>query len=286
MRLSIGLFCFAEKYGDFEGARILKEGGYDCLDYGYFSAVADQALGDDYVDYAKKFRAHIDKIGIVCNQAHAPNVEGTVWDESNPSYAKVVRAMESAAIMGAEYIIVHPLRLGYYEERPVGIVNYNEKFYRSLQPYCKKFGIKIGIENIFFYDGWRKCERSILGMPEELNDIAHRLDERYFGICLDIGHTVFSGYYPHDLIAALDKGIVKCLHVHDNHMSGDNHLLPHTGVFCWRKIVQELKKHGYKGDFTYEIDNFFRRMPMEFMPQAIDFSVAIGRRFIEKLQTK
>ena len=290
MRLSTEFFAIAEKYGDYKGAEILKKAGYDCLDYTYLpnsrAPVGEIALGEDYVEYAKNFKAYLDSIQMVCNQAHAPNVKGEVWDESNPSYAKVVRAMESAAILGAEYIIVHPLRLAPYEERPVGVVNYNEKFYKTLQPYCEKFGIKIGIENLFFFDTQRKCHRSLLGLPMELNEISRRMNPDYFGICLDIGHTVFSGYYPHDFIAELVPGTVKCLHVHDNHYSSDAHLLPHMGQFCWRKIVQELKKHGYDGDLTYEVTNYFRRMPIELMPQAIDFSVAVGRRLIKKLQSR
>ena len=235
MRLSTEFFCIAEKYGDFEGARILKEAGYDCLDYTFMRSarqpIGEIALGEDYVEYAKKFRAYLDEIGIKCNQAHAPTGMGLSkeWNLNNPIYAKIVRAMESASIMGAEHIIVHPLNLPPYEERPVGIVNHNERFYKTLEPYCKKFGIKIGIENVFFHDGARKVTRSLLGQPEELNEIARRMNPEHFGICLDIGHTVFAGYYPHDFIAALDKGIVKCLHVHDNQLNSDNHLLPHTG---------------------------------------------------------
>ena len=289
MRLSTEFFCIAEKYGDYKGAEILKKAGYDCLDYTFLpnsrAPVGEMALGEDYVEYATKFRVYLDGLGLECNQAHAPNVKGEIWDESNPSYAKVVRAMHSASIMGAEYIIVHPLRLAPYDERPVGVVNYNEKFYKTFEPYCEKFGIKIGIENLFFFDNQRKCHRSLLGMPEELNDIAKRMDERYFGICLDIGHTVFAGYYPHDFIAELDKGIVKCLHVHDNHYSTDQHLLPHMGQFCWRKIVQALRKHGYNGDFTYEASNYFRRIPIELMPQALDFSVQVGKRLIKKIRS-
>ena len=106
MRLSTGIYPFAEKYGDYEAIEKLKGWGFDCIDYGYFK-IEDQipALCDDHVEYATKLRAHLDQVGIVCNQAHAPNISGEVWDESNPSFALVVRAMQSAAILGAEYII-------------------------------------------------------------------------------------------------------------------------------------------------------------------------------------
>ena len=289
MKLSTEFFCIAEKYGDFEGARRLKQAGFDCLDYTFLrsarSLIGEVALQDDYVEYATKFRAYLDEIGMECNQAHAPNVKGDVWDESNPTYAKVVRAMHSASIMGAKYIIVHPQSLAPYDEKPVGIVNHNEKFYKTFEPYCKEFGIKIGMENVFFYDGARKITRSLLGTPQEINEMAKRMDQRYFGFCLDMGHTTFAGYYPHDFIAELDKGVIKCMHVHDNQLNADNHLLPHSGYFIWRKIIQELKKHGYAGDFTYEITNYFRRMPIELMPQAIDFSVLVARRLINKLES-
>ena len=111
-----------------------------------------------------------------------------------------------------------------------------------------------------------------------------RMDDRYFGFCLDIGHTVFAQYCPEDFIAELDKGIIKCLHVHDNFYNADNHTLPHLGRFDWEKIVQTLKTQDYQGDFTYESTNFVRRMPIELMDDAVAFMVKVGRRFVDKLE--
>ena len=285
MRLSTGIYPFAEKYGDYEAIEKLKGWGFDCIDYGYFK-IEDQipALCDDHVEYATKLRAHLDQVGIVCNQAHAPNISGEVWDESNPSFALVVRAMQSAAILGAEYIIVHPQRLHPFEERKVGIVDYNEKFYLSLQPYCEKFGIKVGVENLFTFDSTFKAFTPTLGRPAEINEIMRRLDDKYFAFCLDIGHTVFAQYCPEDFIMELDKGIVKCLHVHDNFYNADDHMLPYLGRLNWRKIVQALKDNEYQGDFTFESTNFVRRMPVDLMDDAVAFMAKVGRRFVSKLQ--
>ncbi len=284
MRLSTGIFPFAEKYGDYLAAEKLKAFGFDCLDYGYFSPIGKAALIGDHVEYATKFRAHLDGLGIVCNQAHAPNVKGEVWTEDNPTFLAVVRAMESAAILGAEHIIVHPQALHPFAEKKVGLVDYNEKFYLSLQPYCEKFGIKIGVENLFTFSELFKAHKPTLGYPEEINEMMRRLDSKYFGFCWDIGHTVFAQYCPEDFILELDKGLVKCLHVHDNFYNADDHTLPHLGKFNWRKIIQGLKAHGYCGDFTYEATNFVRRMPIELMDDAAAFMVKVGRRFVDKLQ--
>lgn len=59
MRLSTGIYPFAEKYGDYEAIEKLKGWGFDCIDYGYFK-IEDQipALCDDHVEYATKLRAH------------------------------------------------------------------------------------------------------------------------------------------------------------------------------------------------------------------------------------
>lgn len=285
MRLSTGSYAFSEKYGDFQAVEKLKAWGFDCLDYGYLNKHGGiPALQGDHVEYAEKLRKRMDEVGIVCNQAHAPNVSGKVWDESNPSFALVVRAMQSASILGAEYIIVHPQGLHPFEERKVGIVDYNEQFYSALQPYCERFGIKIGIENLFTFDSTFQAYKPTLGRPEEINELMRRMDERYFGFCLDTGHTVFAQYCPEDFIAELDKGIIRCVHVHDNFYNADIHTLPYLGRLNWRKIIQALKTHGYQGDFTYEATNFVRRMPIELMDDAVAFMVKLGRRFVAKLE--
>ena len=284
MRLSTGIYPFAEKYGDYAAAEKIKAWGFDCLDYGFFSKYGKAFLNGDHVEYATKLRAHLDEVGIVCNQAHAPSCKGAEWNEEDPKFLAVIKAMEAASILGAEHIIVHPQALHPFQEKKVGLVDYNEKFYATLQPYCEKFGVKIGVENVFSYNETFGVYMPIIGRPEEINELMSRLDERYFGFCWDIGHTVFAQYCPEDFILELDKGLVKCLHVHDNYYNSDAHTLPHLGRFNWRKIIQGLRAHGYQGDFTFETTNFIRRMPIELVDDAAEFMVKVGRRFVKKLE--
>ena len=73
MKLSVDLYTIAERFGDFKAIEMAKEAGFDAIDYAYYDyGEREETLGDGYIEYAKSIRAHLDKVGIVCNQAHAP----------------------------------------------------------------------------------------------------------------------------------------------------------------------------------------------------------------------
>lgn len=125
----------------------------------------EEVLGDMYKEYAEKLRIHIDKIGIECNQAHAPFSlsYGCIFDVTEPKYLWLIHSLESAAILGAENIIVHSISV----PKGVDFEEYNINFYKSLIPYCEKFGIHIAVENLFAWDSKRKRRIGKLGSPRD-----------------------------------------------------------------------------------------------------------------------
>ena len=139
-----------------EAVKIIAEAGFDAYDISLFKLTRDenyQFNSPDYVNIAKDLRKYADSLGIVCNQSHAPFPSSTGKEEEDKViFEKIVRAMEIASILGAKIIVVHPKQHLIYPDHPDELFNINVEFYKSLIPYCEKFGIKVACENM-----WRRC---------------------------------------------------------------------------------------------------------------------------------
>jgi len=241
MRLSMESYELYKRFGDEKAILMLKEAGFDCIDYSFFWLEdQDPALGENYIAHAKEVRRLLEENGMTCNQAHAP-FDMTYDDQldlTNKEYVKVVRAIEAAAIMGAKNIIVHAIKT----PKPEYFFERNLLYYKSLEPYCRKFGICVAIENLFHFDQKRDYCLGVLHTPQLLRELIEALDSPWFVVCIDVGHAALTGYEPEDMILSLDKDILKALHIHDNDYRRDDHRLPYTGSFCWNNIMSALKK--------------------------------------------
>lgn len=279
MKLSVELSALTVKFGDYKAAELAKEAGFDAIDYSYYwDGETEAVLGDGYREYAKKLRAHLDKIGIACNQAHAPFSlkYGCAFDISDKKYLWLVHSIESAAILGAKNIIVHSLDV----PQDVDFEAYNLKYYKSLVPYCEKFGIHVSVENLFSYDSKRHYYKGRLGSPEELNEMVEKINSPWINACVDIGHAALTGYEPEDFIAKMSPNVLKALHVHDNDYLADSHIIPYTGELNWESIMKSLKNIGYDGELTFEIFCYLKKFPDVLVPDALKLAVSIGRHLI------
>ena len=103
------------------------------------------------------------------------------------------------------------------------------------------------------------------------------LPKDVFVACLDIGHAEMKGLDTSavQMIETLDSDL-QALHIHDNDCWHDNHLLPFTMYIDYEKIIQTLKKIGYKGDITLEADTYMRRIPLSLYPQAVRLMVDVA----------
>ena len=281
MQLSIDNGMLIARFGVFESARMIKEAGFDCVDMTYYMSPLDSPLlNDGYREYAIKFKEYLDELGLECNQAHAPFVfaYGDRFSLEDPHYRAIVRSMESAAILGAKVIVVHSV--GHQQGNDILFDRaYNLDYYRSLIPYCEKFGIRIAVENLFEY-GQNGEFVGRLGTPEELSEFVSELDTPAFCACLDTGHASLTGVKPEDFIAGMSADALQVLHVHDGDYLGDRHTLPYLMDFDWHKIMGALKKIGYNGELTFEILNYFRNIPKELIPEALRFAERTGRHLI------
>ncbi len=282
MRLSIESYGPQKVFGEKEGLKQIRDAGFDCVDYSfYYRPDTDPFFGENSVEYAKEIRAYLDEIGLVCNQAHAPfAVEyNDPFDESFFPYRAIVRSMEAAAILGAKAIVVHAVGIRDASARQIEDYNYN--YYKTLEPYAQKFGIRIAVENLFNTDKKRNSyENRRLGTPELLNRMLERLDSEWFTACVDLGHASMTGFEPEEFLRDVTPGQVTCLHVQDNDYRGDRHQLPFMCDLNWSEIMKTLKEIGYEGELTFEIFKYLTKMPKPLFSDALVFAEKVGRYLI------
>ncbi len=283
MRLSVESYNASKRFGDEQGLSMIREAGFDCVDYSFYERHdADVVLGDGYREYAKGIRRHLDRIGLICNQAHAPYdfSYGMEMNEETKAYRDIARAIEAAGILGAAVIAVHSIQI---DDPEVDAFAYNLSYYQSLAPYARAAGIRIGVENLFFTDVKRKTFRAkgCCGAdPDELRRLVAALDPACFTICVDVGHASLTGYEPEEFLLALKGAPVTALHIHDGDYLGDRHMLPYTCKFSWSRIMEALREINYRGDLTFEIITFLHRVPKEMLPDALAYAERTGRYLI------
>ena len=283
MRLSVETAAVRDCVGDMRALEMIREAGFDCVDFSYYwTTPYSPVIGEEYAEYAHAVRAKLDELGLVCNQAHAPFTfkYGGTFDMENPDYRSIVRAIESASILGASQIIVHSIGVGEADRKTVTFEDYNYAFYKSFEPYCEKFGIRVAVENLFSRDKKRGGFRPRPATPEQLNSFVRLLDSPWFVICVDIGHAALGGYEPEDFIEGTDGALLQAIHVQDGDYLDDRHTLPFLGQFHWAEIMQSLRTVGYRGDLTFEIFKYLKDIPAELLPDALTFAQRTGRHLI------
>jgi len=275
MRLSIEALGLLPRFGAEKSLEMIREAGFDCVDFSYTWFIKDPEelspyIGADYRERAREIRAHLDALGLACNQAHAPF--RPLSDEHCPL---VLRAMEAAAILGAPHIVVHP------RWRAEDMTEYNVAYFKALEPYCEKFGIRIAIENLFHREKPSGFS-GIFHTPTDMNALLARLDSPWFGVCCDTGHAALTGTDPARMVQGIDRCKLIALHVQDNDLADDRHMLPYLGKLDWSAIMAALRACDYRGDLTFEIYKYLRAFPDERVPEALQTAARVGRELIAK----
>ena len=283
MKLSIESYVLRNRFGDIKAIEMIKEAGVDALDYSYYWTDDNpEILGEGYVEYARKIRKCLEDNNIECNQAHAPIDKmkyGEKFDVSEPNYLEIVRAIESASILGAKNIIVHAIPIP-FELNDVDFEDYNFQFYKSLEPYCEKFKICVAIENLFVYDKKRDFHQGVLATPKCLCSFIEKLNSPWFVACVDVGHAAITGSEPENFIKGMKPGLLSALHIQDTDYLKDRHVLPYMGDINWDNVMSALKSVNYEGELTLEVFVYLMRMPDSMLQKALCFAADMGRYLI------
>ena len=290
MLLSTLTLPLSKKFGDEKAIELIATAGFDAYDISLTRLVdADYALNcENYVSVAKSLRKFADKLGIVCNQSHAPYPSSKgdeKWDEER--FELIVKAMEIAAILGAKIIVVHPKQhLRYSDENnKFELFRMNVDFYKRLVPYCEKFGIKVATENMWQrVPGTNKIVHAPCSHAEEFSRYIDAVGSEWIVGCLDIGHLGLVDEPMYEAITTLGHERLQAIHLHDNDYLNDQHTLPFMSKTDFGPFIEGLKDIDYTGDMTFETDNFLHNVPDDFLPTALKFMEQTGRYFIKKLE--
>lgn len=285
MLRSVETYALRRKVGDVRALSLIREAGFEAFDYSFYWLSSDHPMcRESYLDYAKTIRAEADRLGLVCRQAHAPfeMTFGDSFEESNEHFRGIVRSMEAAALLGAKRIVVHALNIP-QEYGHIDTVAYNAEFYRSLLPFCERFDIKIAVENLFVSDKKSGCYRGLLGTPEELCAVIHRVGSPYLCACVDLGHASLTGIEPEYFIRRMDTSVLECLHIQDTDYKKDLHTLPFGGNLNWDGVLSALRDTHYSGDVNFEIYGFLSPLPEELLPSALRYAADLGAYFCQQL---
>ena len=290
MRLVNNTDAYAAAFGEEEAIRILARTGFDAIDWSFFEMTQDDNpwCQPDFRDRARKMKAIAEECGIGFSQAHAPFATSKGEEPFDTlRMQRILDSIEASAIMGIRNIIVHPKQHLPYAKNKNLLFDMNVEMYKSLVPVCEKFGIHVCVENMWQFDNNRQVIiDSVCAQPEEFCAMIDAVDSPWIVGCLDIGHAALVGVDPADIIRALGKDRLKCLHVHDVDYRRDCHTLPFLEKLDWESITQALADIDYQEDFTYECASFPFRFPAELREDACKFMERTGRYLISRIDAK
>lgn len=161
----------------------------------------------------------------------------------------VKNRIDLAAELDTGEIVLHlPLPCLIFENDP----SFKEKFYAAacksfdgLKDYCRKKGARICIENL--------PDSPESFQTEMFDRLFDRYDESYMGLCFDTGHGNISS---RDCLCFARRYTDRLfiVHIHDNHGTGDEHLIPFEGTFNWEGFAEILAKSPYRLPYLLEVN--------------------------------
>lgn len=278
----------ADAFGDKESCRMIKDAGFDALDYSMFRMTSDECplCGNDYKAYVRELKDYTDSLGISFVQGHAPFPS---YRATDPAYSatikeRILRSIEISGMLGISHLVVHPIAPSVLAGEDCK--EFNMAFYRSLLPQAKEYNVKICLENMWGRDTKRNyIVPNVCSFASEFADFLDTLDSEYFVACLDLGHCGLIGEDADQAIRILGHDRLQALHVHDNNHLADQHILPFYGKMDWNAILTALREINYQGNFTYEADCFLTPLPhdKELFSAAMTYMEAVGRYLIRKI---
>ena len=185
--------------------------------------------------------------GIAFEAVHAPSGGvNAVWQGGDEAavYEKSARQIIDLCAAGeVPKLVMHTGTSPAVTVSDMGIA-----FWQSLADYAQKRGVHLCFENA--------------NTPLLLEAVLQNTD-RFHGFCHDTGHQLC--YTPDIHYEHLFADRLLFTHLHDNHASSDEHLLPQDGVFGWENYMTALKTAAYGGTLNLELSctyaETYRQLP-------------------------
>lgn len=268
--------------------KAIKDAGFDAYDFSLYGMTKEDAelSAENFRITAMELRKYADEIGIVCNQAHAP-FPSSVGDEEKDKwiFSRLVDAIETASIVGAECIVIHPKQHLCYAECARELFDINVEFYKQLIPYAEKYGVKIATENMWQCNNGAKAPSdSVNSRAWEFNQLIDEVGSQWLVGCLDIGHVSLMGADIPKFIHQMGNERLRALHVHDTDFVKDLHTLPFTQKIDYHAVSKALGEIDYQGEFTFEANGFLQKFPDELLSSALKLMADTGKYLAHQIE--
>ena len=275
MKVAMQTKIISGLFGMFDSVKLIAESGFDCIDVTFSEPDLEEWLNSAAYDAkAKELKQYAQTLGVTFHQAHAPVPSDDKDGHCTKDYENFLRTIQLSSLLGIKNIVFHPMdyyrRLGSYEESRKKLREINLEFFTSLMPYCAEYNVNIAIENTYWSTD-HGIEKSYCSGAKDIIDLVDTIHSPHMVACLDLGHLALVGESHHNVIHALGKSRLKCLHVQDNEFVKDIHQLPGLGKVNYNEILSALAEIDYDGALTLESYGFIKGFEKEFMPEALSF---------------
>lgn len=220
---------------------LCKKAGFEYFDY----------LPDD-LSTASADREIFDSLGVKVIQSHCP-----FWRYEKDGLSKfrqiAPEAVKSAAILGAEFFVIHADEYRIYPDMPFDhVVKCSREYLAPVIDLCGEYGLKPAIENLF-EEKDRNARTRFCSQVEDVIAVIESFPGTGIGCCWDSGHhnVSFGNELFLEKLEMLAPYII-CTHLHDNFQTRDTHNPAFAGSVPWEDVMAVLKKHQYNGPLNWE----------------------------------
>ncbi len=178
---------------------------------------------------------------------HAPvdRLYGLWWDLSGPTRIRrrtlgvCHGLLDALAYLEGSYLVVHQGKWGFPEEQYGARLEHSLASLEDLARHGQDVGVQVCLENVFGI-----LNRMFLETAAGTVDAGLKF-------CLDSGHAYVADGDPGGMVDIL-AGRIATLHLHDNHGTQDEHLIPGDGTIDWVRFIPRLLSAGYRGNLVLE----------------------------------
>lgn len=268
----------------FECLRLCREAGFSVMDMNFFDHGLPDGflLQDDWENQICKIYRHAQSLGVTFSQSHLMFYNIFEAHKNRMTYEELMkRGIIASGILGVNWAVTH---LGtYYKDGAYSQEESKKKNAMYLLPHlelAKEHGLGIAVENIP-----DSSKRNYTGSPIELIDFVDYMKADNLGICWDFGHGNLMGIDQYEWIIRMGQRI-KATHVADNSGLKDEHLAPYHGNIDWDRMIKALNEIGYNNDFTYEIHNMTKNVPIDNRFSQLVYLNDIGRSLLGRFESR
>lgn len=259
-----------------ESIRRCKTAGFNVLDVNFCEAMNGETVlvEDDWEALIYDLKNEAEKIGVEFTQSHPVFLSGHITEEKVERYEWLMkRSIIASSMLGVKWAVLHPVQEKEITEFDTEAnIKANIDHHSATVELAVKHNVGIAFENMVENANNKRRFSSHAG---ELVALIDTFNIPEVGACWDFGHGNF--LYKDQRIALRTLGKrLKATHINDNYGNSDEHMFPFHGSVDWHSIMPVFNEIGYDGDFTFETQKEFYKLPDHLKDDVAKIGFEIG----------